>query len=254
MRGLLNNLSTFEIVFLIVGGAVVLSIIGVRVAESLYPSLGEGSFSEGSDAIKGTFTLLFGLILALTISGLSSNSGTAASAVSDEATALAQITRGSAALPRRERTRLRAAVEQYVHAVAEDEFATMRAGQQSPLAAAALANLYGVTGQSSAYSPVAGKVDQLTKIRRDRLQIAGASLSSLLRIMLFLGTVLFVILAYPAKIKKRSTRLAVVGGIAAFVTFVFVLTIVLDYPFSGDLATSNQPYKENALATYWPGI
>jgi hypothetical protein len=29
---------------------------------------------------------------------------------------------------------------------------------------------------------------------------------------------------------------------------------VLDLPFSGELATTNQPYKEAALATYWPGI
>lgn len=261
MRSLLNDLSTVEIVLLFVVGAAVLAVAGVIGAETAFPRLREGTFEEGSTAIKSTFTLLFGLILALTISGLSSNASTANSAVSDESTALGQLTRAAQGIHLEERVRLKAAIAQYVHAVAEDEFATMRDGQASPLAAAALANLYGVyqaykprPSESSSYSSSLGKLDTLTAIRRKRLQLAGQSLSSLLRIMLVLGTILFVILAYPAKIKQRGTRIAVVGAITAFVTFVFVLTIVLDYPFSGDLSTSNQPYKDALLAQYWPAI
>lgn len=261
MRSLLNSLSTVEIVLVFVAGAAALAVVGVIVAERSFPRLREGSFDEGTKAIETTFTLLFGLILALTIAGLTLNSDTANSAVSDEATTLAQLTRVSQGINVRSRPRLKAAIDQYVHAVAEDEFATMKDGRPSPLAAAALANLYAVyqnykprPNESKTYETSIEKIDALTGIRRNRLQLSGQSLSPLLRIMLLIGTVVFVFLAYPAKIQNRVTRTTVVGAIAAFVTFVFVLTIVLDYPFSGDQSTSNGPYKEAALAQFWPAI
>lgn len=262
VRSLLNSLSTVEIVLLFVGGAALLAVAGVIVVELVFPGLRESPFEEGSAAIKATFTLLFGLILALTISNLSSNSSNANTVVSNESTALTQMSRNSQDLHLGERLRVRAAIDQYLHAVAEDEFATMRAsGTQSPLAAAALANLYGVyqaytpkPTEAAAYSASVSELSGLSGYRRTRLQDASQSLSPLLRVMLILGTVLFIVLSYPARIKHKGTRIAVVGGIAAFVTFVFVLTIVLDYPFSGQVATSNAPYKDGVLAQFWPAI
>jgi hypothetical protein len=261
IRSLLNNLSTFEIVVVFVLGAAALAVAGVIAVERWYPGFREGSFDEGSKAIETTFTLLFGLILALTIAGLALNSDTANSAVSDEATAMAQLTRVGQGFNRQRRIPLKAAIEQYVHAVAEDEFATMKSGRQSPLAATALANLYAVyqnynpgPGETKDYETSLAKIDELVALRRQRLQLSQQSLSPLLRIMLLIGTVVFVILSYPAKISNRVTRTTVVAAIAAFVTFVFVLTIVLDFPFSGDQSTSSKPYKEAVLAQYWPAI
>ena len=72
--------------------------------------------------------------------------------------------------------------------------------------------------------------------------------------MLLIGTFVFVILSYPAKIQNRVTRTTVVGAIAAFVTFVFVLTSSSTIRSPGDQSTSNQPYMEAALAQYWPAI
>jgi hypothetical protein len=261
MRSLLNSMSTVEIVLIFVIGAAIVAVAGVLMVERFYPGFRDGTFDEGSKAIETTFTLLFGLILALTIAGLALNSDTANSAVSEEATAMAQLTRVSQGFNREARARLKGAVEQYVHAVAEDEFATMKDGRQSPLAASALANLYAVyqaydprPGEAKDYETSLEKVDALVGLRRERVQLSQQSLSPLLRIMLLIGTFVFVILSYPAKIQNRITRTTVVGAIAAFVTFVFVLTIVLDYPFSGDQSTSNRPYKEAALAQYWPAI
>jgi hypothetical protein len=248
-------------VLVFVLGAGALAVTGVLLVERFYPGFREGSFDEGSKAIETTFTLLFGLILALTIAGLALNSDTANSSVTAEATAMAQLTRISQGFNRRSRVPLKASIDQYVHAVATDEFATMKRGRQSPLAATALANLFAVyqsynpkPSETKDYETSLEKIDALVGIRRERLQLSQQSLSPLLRIMLLIGTFVFVILSYPAKIQHRVTRTTVVGAIAAFVSFVFVLTIVLDFPFSGDQSTSNQPYKEAALAQYWPAI
>ena len=144
MRSLLNSMSTLEIVLVFVCGAATLAVVCVLLVERWYPGFRQGSFDEGSKAIETTFTLLFGLILALTIAGLALNSDTASSAVTEEATAMAQLTRVSRASTAMRACALKASIDQYVHAVATDEFATMKEGRQSPLAATALANLYAV--------------------------------------------------------------------------------------------------------------
>ncbi len=46
-------------------------------------------------------------------------------------------------------------------------------------------------------------------------------------------------------------RAAVTGAIAAFVSFAFLLTMLLDYPFSGELAVSNSSFKTGALSYAW---
>lgn len=261
LRGLVMNVSTFGIVVLFIGSAVVLTVAGFLIVEALHPGFREGSFKPAAASLRAGFTLLFVLILALTVGGLSSNGPTANGKISDEATALAQITRSSQTFSPEARPALKAAISQYVHAVAEDEFATMTQGESSPVAAAALANLYGVyqgytpkANETAAYSSSLSKIDQLTAIRRERLQLSAENLSPLLRVVLLIGSILFVVLAYPTDIKQRGVRLAVVGTIAGFVAFVFALTILLDFPFVGESAVSNQPYKEAALSQYWPSL
>lgn len=258
-RWLVANVSTLGIVLMFVGGAVLLTVGGFLTAEAVFPSLRYSSFNEATTEVKAAFTLVFGLILALTIADLSSSTSDANATISTESTTLAQLTRTSQAFSPEARATLKASISQYVHAVAEDEFTTMENGKPSPLAAAALANLYGVyqsytpaPNESSAYSTSLSKIDQLTASRRERLQQSTESLSPLLRTMLFLGTIAFIVLNYPVGIKRRGVRLGVVGAVAGFVAFVFALTILLDFPFVGEISVSNASYKEAALAQYWP--
>lgn len=84
------------------------------------PGLRESNLRDVSGEIGAAFSLLFGLILALTIADISANSTTAATTVSDEATILAQLTRSAQDSSPVSRGVLKAAVGRYVHAVAED--------------------------------------------------------------------------------------------------------------------------------------
>jgi hypothetical protein len=254
MHSLVNSVSTVELVLLFVVAGVALSVGGILLAEWALPNLRTGTFAAGANNIRLAFRGLFGLILALTVAGLVANGFVANNAVSDEATTLAQLTRASQTLNVTDRRRMKAAIGQYVHAVAEDEFATMRDGQASPLAAAALASLYSVGSQSAGARSALSKIDQLTALRRKRLAISDHSLSPLFQFMLVIGVIFYIVMVYPPAIEKRLTRLASVGAMAAFLSLVLVIAAVLDAPFAGELATSNQPYKEAALATFWPAI
>lgn len=135
----------------------------------------------------------------------------------------------------------------------------MREGASSPRAAAALEALYGAY---RAHQPQAGAetvfyekaVDDLGRVilhRRERLQDSQEGLSPLLRTLLVGGAVVFMLLAYPASIRKLRIQLVIVAATASFVSFAYLLTMVFDYPYAGDVSVDSQPYKLGILAQFW---
>ena len=231
---LLNHFSTVGLILLIMGGTTALAVAGCLIVQRACPKLGESELEKGAEAMRGAFTVLFGLILGLSIAGVSARFSEAQSAVASEASVLAQLVRANRALPPDEQSAINPAIAQYDHAVVDDEWVTMRNGQESPRAAAALDNLYTAYQQhtpspGSVLAP-ASKLDQLTTARRTRLQDAESGLPGLLRILLTIGMVLFIIVWYPAKISDQRLQVVVVGCIAAFISFAFLLTILLDTP------------------------
>ncbi|MGH3821987.1 MAG: DUF4239 domain-containing protein, partial [Pseudonocardiaceae bacterium] len=202
---------------------------------------------------------LYTVVLALVITDLSGNFSAASSLVSSEASALAGLTRAADAFPDSARESVRSAAGEYVHAVVDDEWSTLRRGESSPRAFAALEGLYATMHNFEPQTPVeqafyTSSVDDLHTItlnRRQRVQQSQDSLSPLLRVLLVAGGVVFIILAYPASVRRLRTRMIIVGGAAAFVSFAYLLTIVLDYPYAGEISVDTAPYKTGALALYW---
>ena len=133
---LLNHFSTVGLILLIVGGTTALAVAGCLIVQRACPNLGESELEKGAEAMCGAFTVLFGLILGLSIAGVSARFSEAQSAVASEASVLAQLVRANRALPPDEQSAINPAIAQYDHAVVDDEWVTMRNGQESPRAAA----------------------------------------------------------------------------------------------------------------------
>jgi hypothetical protein len=259
---LLSHFSTLELILMLVGGPTALAVGGCLAVQRIFPRLSDAEFDKVSEALRGGFTVLFGLILGLSIASVSTQLGAARATVSSEAATLAQMVRVSRTLPAEDHAAITQAIDEYIHAVSDDEWVTMQRGLESSRAAAALDQLYAAYADhppppgpftSSRFSAAMSKLDQVTTARRTRLQQAasGSSLPDLLRILLMIGVVVFIVVWYPAKIRDRRAQLVVVACIAAFISFAYLLTIVLDFPFAGELAVRNAPFKEGALAAFW---
>lgn len=260
MRSLLNALSTNTVVILVVGGTVVLALAAVLAANKWLPGLADGPFEEMADGLRVVYELVFALILAFVIASVLDTFSTAESTVAAEATTLSHMRRSSLALPVEQHRRLDAGLDQYVHAIVDDEWEAMREGKKSPRASAALETLYALH-QSYSPPPAEGpeaeffsnSVDGLAEAssdRRARLALAAAELPTPLRLFLPIGAVLLLMLEYRPKMPRRA-QLIHMGLLATVVSFSCLLTVLMDYPFSGDVAVSNEPFKEGALAEFW---
>ncbi|HVF15020.1 MAG TPA: hypothetical protein VM942_10495 [Acidimicrobiales bacterium] len=260
IRSLLNALSTTTIFVVVVGGTVVLALAAVLAAGKFLPNLAKGAFEEMADGLRVIYELVFALILAFVIASVLDTFSTADSTAAAEATNLAHMKRATLALPVEQQARLNEGLDQYVHAIVDDEWEAMSEGKESPRAAAALETLYALY-QSYSPPPAGGPeaefytvgVDGLaeaTSARRARLELAQAELPTPLRLFLPFGAVLLLLLEYRPRMPQRA-QLVHMGLLTAVVSFSCLLTVLLDYPFSGDVAVSNEVYKEGALAEFW---
>jgi hypothetical protein len=257
-RSILNSLSTAEIVAFAIGGMVLLTVAGVLLARRFCPRLAESHFEPIADSLRVVYELIFALILAFVIAAVLDEMGDAESAVASEATTVSELVRANDTFPEGVRGRLDDAVQLYVRAVANDEWKTMKDGEASPRAAAELDGMYaeyrfvkpGGAAQSEAYSQAIDNLHELASERRERLDIAAADLPTMLRVLVLVGVVLLLVLEYRPQL-PLAAGLVFMGTLATVVTGAFLLTVVLNYPFAGDVAVSNAPLKEGSLARFW---
>jgi hypothetical protein len=256
-RSILNSLSTIQIVVLFIGGMVLLTVAAVLLARRLFPGLA-GEFERVADSLRVVYELIFALILAFVIAAVLDEMGDAESAVASEATTIGALVRVNDALPARMGRQLDAAVDLYVHAVANDEWETMKDGESSPRATAALEGMHAEynriepvgDAQGELYSRALDDLSEVSSARRERLDIAAADLPTMLRVLVLVGLVLLLVLEYRPHL-ARLAGVVFMGTLAMVVTGAFLLTVVLDYPFAGDVSVSNAPLKEGNLARFW---
>ena len=259
-RSLLNNTTTVSLLILVVGGTTVVAVAATYLIRMALPNLSQSRHDMSSTVIKGVFGLLYGLIFALSISNLSTAANTASSTTAAEATSLDLLLRATHAFSPAAQIPLRQAIGEYDTSVVNDDFPAMRSGVGSVRTGAELDNLFGayeyVEDKGGADGALAsGSISQLNTIatdRRARLDIASEGLPGLLRILLILGVLLLIVFSLPTKVWHRPTQLYIMGTIAAFLSFAFSLTLLLDYPFSGSRSISPSVYKSGALVAFWP--
>lgn len=257
MRSLLNSLSTSQIMLIFGGLSVVLAVGATLLVRRLVPDIAERRFEDLAEGLRVVFELMFALLLAFVIAAVLDEYNEAQATVGSESAALSQMVRANQAFPVPDQVRLNAGIGAYVNAAVSKEWPTMRDGGSSSDAAAALDTLSALytnfsprgATQVEFYRQALSSLDTVTIARRDRLDISSSELPGLLRTMLIIGGVLLLILEYRAALSKLA-QVLFMGTLALVVTTSYLLTVVLDYPFSGDVSVSPQPLTAGTLAIF----
>lgn len=245
---------------LTLGGMVLLTVVGVLLARRIFPARADSEFEPVADSLRVVYELIFALILAFVIAAVLDEMSNAESVVASEATTIGELVRANDALPQQDRDRLDNSVDAYVHAVADHEWETMKDGEPSPQAIAALESMHAEyhlvdpegASQTETYSQALDNLTDVGSMRRERLNIAAADLPTMLRVLVVVGVFLLLVLEYRPEL-SRVGGLVFMGTLAMVVTSAFLLTVVLNYPFAGQVSVSNAPLKEDNLARFWSG-
>ncbi|MDX3799346.1 DUF4239 domain-containing protein [Streptomyces sp. AK04-3B] len=257
---LLNHYSTFTLTVVIVGGTVLLAVGGSVLLRRRYPSVARGEHNEMVGVTLGMFGAIYGIILAFVIVTLWTQLEDTQTIVASEATDAALITRDAAAFPAPVRARLDATMNGYVHAVVEDQWPRMRAGNPSYGAtethlrsAYETLQRYDPKSQSEQifYEEAVNHLNDIASQRRARITMARQELPPLLQVLAFGGALVLLPLTFLYGMRKLRVQILFVASVAGLVGFSLLLVFVLDRPFAGELSVTPAPFKEGALTQYW---
>ncbi|MGA4844152.1 hypothetical protein [Streptomyces sp. G45] len=257
---LLNNLPTWALAVVIVGGMVTLAVAGSVLAYRWRPALAEGEHNDMVGTGLSMFAAIYGIILAFVVVTLWTEADEAETVVANESTYLAQMVRDARAFPPAPRAHLEAAVGAYVRAVAEVQWPLMREGRPRYAVTeravermfAALRSFEPTTEREKTfYREVVRDINRVVAERRARITQARQTLPAVFKVLVYGGAVVFIPLTFLYGNKSRQVRLLFVGSVAALVSFSLLLVLVLDHPFSGDISVSPDAFRQGALARFW---
>lgn len=259
-RWLLNTFPTWALLLLVPALLVALAVAGQLLVRRRWPHVAEGEHNDVAGVMLGVLGGVYGIVLAFVIVALYEDFQAAKETVHEEATHLAQLQRSSGAFPPAVRVRIAADVGGYAEAVVEEEWKLMENGRESAAAWARVDDLYAVlqgyeprtASESAFYGEAVSTLDELVASRRSRLTHAQESLPGSFLVLIVGGAVLLLGFLYFFGMRSTRAQLVMIVGVAALVGFNLVLAVVLDHPFSGDVTVSHAPFRQGALARFFP--
>jgi hypothetical protein len=261
MRTIVDSVPTLVLVLVVVGAVVGVVLLAVWAVRRLLPVTREGFDAEVSSQMLGVVASLFGLLLAFVVVIEFQAFTSAGGNVQAEADDLGAIVRDSYVFGQPGGANVRSAIGAYVRTVSDQEWPLMRKGDESQAAWRALDTVFSTMQQ---YTPVSASqvafyddsvrhLNAVLAARSDRLGASdGNDLPLLIAALILVGAI--VILGYATLVGSRSSAFHAIGAgaIAVVVGFSLVVLLTLQFPFSGGLAVDSRPFKEGALAQFFP--
>lgn len=194
---------------------------------------------------------LYAVLIAFAIFVVWTKFQDAGSNLESEVNAIGDLSRMSAGLPEPQRTVIRNAILNYIHAVLDDEFPAMADGRQSPRTSTAVQRLMEAY-TSSAVSNFKDQVfaaeslkhlNDLANYRRIRLFTSRGTVPQLLWYLLFGGGAVLVAFTYFFGHESVAWQGAMTAALAGTLAFSLYLIVAFNGPFDGTTRVSPAPYE-----------
>lgn len=254
-RSLLNSVPDWALFFVVVGTVVALGLIGLFAVRRFLPHWRVNP--EVSVAVGAMVMTLFALVLAFAAVNLYDSYRIAFGNVDDEANSLAQIARDVQVFPKADQAKVDRSIVAYIHEVRGKEFPDMRNGGSDPGVNTRIDGVFAAvqglnpqtTVQKAFYGSAVEKLNDMVAERRTRISTADAALPKALVGLLLLTAALSIAITWFLKLEARATEIVLVGAVAMVVGAGLLTILLLEYPFSGSVAVSSEPFTKGVLQT-----
>ena len=218
--------------------------------------------SAGNEVLLSTSaritSAIYGLLLGSVVVVLWQAFGHAVEVTEREATSLALMTYESLNLPEPTQGVMLQNIKHYIQTITQEEWPAMREGKVLTKTPLILGDIFSILEK---YEPqtelhkalrdnIVQNLHHLIEQREERMDAISSVLTDPLRILLAIGffIVSFFISILSSENKKiHHLSVLLVGGVVAFN---LAIGINLDYPFSGSVSVSSEPYVRGILARF----
>lgn len=255
-RDLDNNVADWAFALIIVGGTVIVVLAAYALVHRFLSAWRAEASSQVVAGIAAMVMTMLAVLLAFVIVNLYSSYDSAGSNVALEATSLSDLVRDAGGFPAASRGRIERAVAQYVVEVRGREFETLKQGRPDPRAEQLLDNLFRAVqiynpqtnAQQSFYRAALDQLHAVADERESRINAAETAIPDPLLYLMILLAVLTLASSLFIDTHHDGLDVAVVVVLAVVVSSGLFTALVLQYPFSGSIAVSSDPFSSPALA------
>jgi hypothetical protein len=209
---------------------------------------------ENANAVSGTvFQLggvLYAVLVAFVVVVVWEQFGDAQDATSDEATAITDLLRDSAALPPESQQQVQQALLTYTRYVVDEEFPRMRRGETVDEQSDQLSAIWEsyllvepeTRNQIAFFDHAIVRLNDLTADRKMRVSTGDAQVPGELWVLLLGGGAVVMAFTFLLGTRDLLVHCVAVGLTAALLGFVVYLIFALEHPYVGGLSVSPTPY------------
>ena len=249
------DLPVWMVGVVVVGGSAALSVVLVYGLDLFVKNhRGEEYNSVISNGFQAVGTM-YAIVAGLLVFGVYTTFDEASQQAADEASTLVLMYRAADAFPQPQRDDARRAVVTYINSVITDEWPALADGVGSPKTGKAIDRLFSVYGPmepdgrwSDQYTNSVSHLDDVVKLRNERIDHSRESLPSIYWFLLFAGGVVTILYLSLAYVESKAMHALAVGLMATMLGLVIFLLLEVNHPFRGEIAVSPEDFR-NALTS-----
>lgn len=201
--------------------------------------------------IFATLGVIYAVILAFTVIVVWENFNLSSTNVNNEAALLMGVFRDNQILSEPFKSTMRQHIIEYTEMVAGDEWEAMQRGGESPRFYPVIANMWNhlrsfkprTKTEEVFFKDMIDKMNQALALRIQRIFNSKEGLNPLFWFMLILGGIITVIFTYFFGMENFQAQLIMTSLLAALIALVLFTILSLDYPFTGDVRVSPEPFN-----------
>jgi uncharacterized membrane protein YraQ (UPF0718 family) len=236
---------------LVVAGFVLIAVVGLTLVQRIVPSPVRQQHNDVAGFIYAVLGVIYAVLIALVVIAVWEDFVAARVTVDREASELDDVFRLAHPLPEPEGRQLQQLARSYAQVVVDKEWALMAQGRTSPQAWDLLDEMTLVfenvevrtKAEQMLYGEGLDRINELTDARNARLVEADEGIPTVLWGVLIVGGILVVGFTYLFGMDNTFVHKLMVAVLALIISFVLFTIGVLEYPFSGDVRVSPEPFE-----------
>jgi hypothetical protein len=250
MSTILNDLPTWLVAVIVIGGCTGLAVGLLLLLRDTVKSSMRESHNDVAGYVFAVVGVLYALLLGFVILATWEGIGTATTDVEREAASLTAMYETSAGLPHGIQETARTEIRGYTSLVINDEWSAMAHGHSSPKVDATLNRLYhtyaevgGSGTQNTVDSESLTLLNEVANARAERLSGATGSLNGIFWGVIIFGGICTLAFALLFYLENAGIQIAMIGILAALISSMLFLLIVLDHPYAGGYSISPEALR-----------
>jgi ABC-type multidrug transport system fused ATPase/permease subunit len=247
----LLTIPTIILGLIIIGGAVILTIIGLLIMRRFVPHHKLKSHNDVSGPIFGTLGVVYAVLLAFIVVIVWQNFDKSDANVQQEENCVIDLWRDAAAFSPDFKKEVRGLFKEYAQVIVQEEWDMLARGDYSRKAGQVVNKIWSLYSnyqprdmkEMAFFQESIKKLNEFGELRLMRLMDARKGVHPILWFVLITGGIVTIAFTFFFGAESLNTQMAMSVLLAMIISLILFTVLMLDYPFTGDVKISPETFK-----------